>query len=141
MTDMMNLHGFQGQEQPQEAAPVIRTPATIRSQHEAIGSVIEISGGGSRIKIDAQRLRDLASNPDPSVALSGQVGSQVKLECGRKWLLANVRNLKVSAEDEAVVIADFDFRAKATNMISPASWSTSSAASPAIPSPAIACTR
>ena len=109
MTDMMNLHGFQGQEQPQEPAPVIRAPAPIRSQHEPIGSVIEISGGGSRIRIEAQRLRDLASDPDPSVALSGQVGSQVKLECGRKWLLANVRNLQVSAEDEAVILADIDF--------------------------------
>ncbi|MDP8914222.1 MAG: DUF87 domain-containing protein [Pseudomonadota bacterium] len=109
MTDMINLHGFQGQEQPGETAPVIRAPAPVRNQHEPIGSVIEISGGGSRIRIEAQRLRDLASDPDPSVALSGQVGSQVKLECGRKWLLANVRNLKVSAEDEAVVIADIDF--------------------------------
>jgi DNA helicase HerA-like ATPase len=111
MTDMINMHGFQSQgQQPEETAAVRRAPVPLRTQrYEPIGTVIEISGGGSCIRIDGQRLRDLASDPDPSVALSGQVGSQVKLECGRKWLLANVRNLKVSAADESVVLADIDF--------------------------------
>jgi hypothetical protein len=110
MTDMMNLHGFQSQGQPDDPQPVAHTPIPLRSQkYEQIGTVTEISGGGSRIRIDGQRLRALATDPDPSVALSGQVGSQVKLECGRKWLLANVRNLKVSPEDEAVVLAEIDF--------------------------------
>jgi len=110
MTDMMNLHGFQSQGQPDDHQPVAQTPIPLRTQKfEQIGTVVEISGGGSRIRIDGQRLRALATDPDPSVALSGQVGSQVKLECGRKWLLANVRNLKVSPENEGVVLAEIDF--------------------------------
>ncbi|HLL59580.1 MAG TPA: DUF87 domain-containing protein, partial [Allosphingosinicella sp.] len=74
-----------------------------------IGSVTEISGGGARIKIEGRRLRELASDPDPSVALSGQVGSQVKLESGRRWLLANVRNLRMMEGDGDFVMADIDF--------------------------------
>jgi len=112
MTDMINLHGFQAQGGPVEAipVPVAPPPPPLRSQkYEPIGMVTEVSGGGSRIRIDAQRLRDLADDADPSVAVSGQVGSQVKLECGRKWLLANVRNLRVSGEDSNLVEADIDF--------------------------------
>jgi hypothetical protein len=110
MTDMMNLQGFQAQGVSEEPFPIQPAPVPLRSQrYEAIGHVVEISGGGSRIRIDGQRLRDVGNDPDPSVAMSGQVGSQVKLECGRKWLLANVRNLRVSNDDASVVEADIDF--------------------------------
>ncbi|HEY0446442.1 MAG TPA: DUF87 domain-containing protein [Allosphingosinicella sp.] len=108
MTDM-NLHNsFDREDQPaREAAPaVVPVPGIVR--HEPIGSVIEISGGGARVKIDGKRLREIAADPDPSVAMSGQVGSQVKLESGKKWLLANVRNLRLSDSGD-FVHADIDF--------------------------------
>ncbi|HEX8443911.1 MAG TPA: DUF87 domain-containing protein [Allosphingosinicella sp.] len=76
-------------------------------RHEPIGYVTEISGGGAKIQIEGQRLRDLGANPDPSVALSGQVGSQIKLEVGKHWLLANVRNLRTDGAD--LVVAEIDF--------------------------------
>jgi hypothetical protein len=41
-----------------------------------MGVVIEVSGGGARIKVQAKRLHDLGTDPDPSVAMSGQVGSR-----------------------------------------------------------------
>lgn len=120
MTDMMNLHGFQREEQGEEtvrtapaptvAAQTVAAQVPLRTQrYEMIGAVTEIAGGGARIKIDARRLRELAGDADPSVALSGQVGSQVKLESGRRWLLANVRNLKVSDGDGDTVMAEIDF--------------------------------
>ncbi|HEX8526921.1 ATP-binding protein [Allosphingosinicella sp.] len=78
-------------------------------RHEAIGRVIEISGSGAKVEIEGSRLLELTSDPDPSVALSGQVGSQVKLESGRRWLLCNVKSLKVADVDSGRVVAEIDF--------------------------------
>ena len=41
--------------------------------------------------------------------MSGQVGSQIKIACGRRWLLANVRKLRVSDAEAGRVTADIDF--------------------------------
>jgi len=110
MTDMMNLHGFQREEQSDEPVNAVAPQIPLRTQrYEMIGAVTEISGGGARIRIEGRRLKELAGDSDPSVALSGQVGSQVKLESGRRWLLANVRNLKVSDGDSESVMAEIDF--------------------------------
>ncbi len=113
MTDMMNLHGFQRDEHDDAGeVPVASSAAVtplVNQRYQPIGTVIEVSGGGARIRVDGQRLRELATDQDPSVALSGQVGSQVKLECGRKWLLANVRNLKVDENGNDTVTAEIDF--------------------------------
>ena len=48
----------------------------------AIGQVVEIAGSGSQIRIDAAALSALQSHADASVAMSGQVGSQVKMMVG-----------------------------------------------------------
>ncbi|HWH18101.1 MAG TPA: DUF87 domain-containing protein [Allosphingosinicella sp.] len=74
-----------------------------------IGNVIEISGGGARVEIDGNRLRELAGDSDPSVAMSGQVGSQVKLQAGKRWILANVRHLRVADAGGDMVVAEIDF--------------------------------
>jgi hypothetical protein len=112
MTDLHNLHGFERDtdSEPTErsSSPTVATvPVLRRLQHQPIGFVTEISGGGSQIQIEGQRLRELASDPDPSVALSGQVGSQVKLEVGRRWLLANIRTLKMGEGDSLTAEIDF----------------------------------
>jgi uncharacterized protein len=112
MTDMLNPHGFQADESASHSertgptVAVIAQPRTERHAH--IGIVTEISGGGARIQVEGAALRALGQDPDPSVALSGQVGSQVKLEVGKRWLLANVRNLK-TGEGSDTVLADIDF--------------------------------
>ena len=112
MTDMLNPQGFQSDEPatPSErAAPTVAAITQPRTErHAHIGIVTEISGGGARIQVDGAALRALGQDPDPSVALSGQVGSQVKLEVGKRWLLANVRNLK-TGDGSDVVLADIDF--------------------------------
>jgi uncharacterized protein len=111
MTDMMNVHSrslsspFDTVETP---APAPRPSApSIDVVHEAVGRVLTISGSGATIEIDAQRLRDISHDADPSVAMSGQVGSQLKIQANRRWLLANVRSLKVAGD--GVVIAETDF--------------------------------
>ncbi|MFL6788624.1 MAG: ATP-binding protein, partial [Sphingomicrobium sp.] len=73
-----------------------------------IGRVLEIAGSGSRVVMDSGLMVELQGNADPSIAMSGQVGSQVKMKVAGSWLVANVRTLR--AGDEAgTVIANVDF--------------------------------
>ena len=104
MTDI-NMHSMPEPDQPLNYMPAQEPSRAAGPAHAAIGKVIEISGGGARIEIDGRRLREIASDEDPSVAMSGQVGSQVKLEVGKRWLLANVRNLRVTDAEAGVVAA------------------------------------
>jgi DNA helicase HerA-like ATPase len=121
MTDGMNLRTFpMPGEQPESAPtapPAPPVPATVTmsasrpvvAEHEALGQVVEIAGSGAQIEILARRLVELAEDPDPSVAMSGQVGSQIKIASGRRWLLANVRRLRVTDAEAGVVVAEIDF--------------------------------
>lgn len=67
-----------------------------------IGSVIEIAGSNSQIQLDKAMLDQLAQDPDPSIAMAGQVGSQVKIKVGNQWLLASVRSLNFDPASGAV---------------------------------------
>ncbi len=89
------------------------SPASVPSGPVArIGQVVEIAGSGSQARLDAARLAEICSHPDPSIATSGQVGSQVKLVVGNNWLIANVRTLR--AADGGEVIAHIDFLGEGT---------------------------
>ena len=48
----------------------------------SIGQVVEIAGSGSRVMMHADRLEHLMDHPDMSIAMSGQVGSQIKMKVG-----------------------------------------------------------
>jgi len=72
-----------------------------------IGTVTEIAGSGSQIRLDAAAVTALQSHKDPSIAMSGQVGSQIKTVVGNSWLIANVRTLRVGGEGELVAFVDF----------------------------------
>jgi hypothetical protein len=82
-------------------------PAKGTEKLPAIGEVVEIAGSGSQIRIDAKILATLQSHKDPSVAMSGQVGSQVKMIVGANWLIANVRTLRASDGGEVFAHVDF----------------------------------
>jgi len=73
----------------------------------AIGKVLEIAGSGSQVCLDAAELMKLQAHSDPAVAMSGQVGSQVKMVVGTNWLIANVRTMR--ADDGGEIIAHVDF--------------------------------
>jgi DNA helicase HerA-like ATPase len=107
MTDM-NFSASSRPEHSEESLPRVRVAAVDASETSPIGAVIEVSGGGARIRIDGRRLQALSDHDDPSVAMSGQVGSQVKLQSGRRWLLANVRNLKAEGAEDSIY-AEIDF--------------------------------
>jgi len=74
-----------------------------------IGVVLEISGAGSQIALDLQRLNECMEDEDRSVALAGQVGSQIKIRIGDSWLLANVRDQRKDRRNDAGIIAHIDF--------------------------------
>ena len=73
----------------------------------AIGHIVEIAGSGSQIRLDAATVTGFQSHSDPSVAMSGQVGSQVKTVVGNSWLIANVRTLKAGEPGELIAYVDF----------------------------------
>ena len=97
--DEVNSFGEEGQ--APGAAPMKGQPIA------AIGKVLEIAGSGSAICMDAKHLLALQSHSDPSVAMSGQVGSQVKMIVGNSWLIANVRTMR--ADESGEIIANVDF--------------------------------
>lgn len=74
-----------------------------------IGVVLEISGSGSQIALDLQRLNECMRDADPSIALAGQVGSQIKIRVGDAWLLANVRDQRKDRRTDGGILANIDF--------------------------------
>ncbi|MEA1072499.1 DUF87 domain-containing protein [Sphingomonas sp. LY29] len=73
-----------------------------------IGQVLEIAGSGSRVVMDTATLVELQGHEDQSIAMSGQVGSQIKMKVGISWLIANVRTLR-AGDEPGTVIANVDF--------------------------------
>lgn len=74
-----------------------------------IGVVLEVSGSGSQIALDLQRINECMEDADPSIALAGQVGSQIKIRVGEAWLLASVRDQRKDRRTEGGIIAHIDF--------------------------------
>jgi len=74
-----------------------------------IGVVLEVAGAGSRIAIDTQRLTECIDDPDPSIAMTGQVGSQIKIQVGNSWLLASVRDQRQDRRAAGSIVANIDF--------------------------------
>src|SRR3546814_12356055 len=109
MTDMMNFQSLPRDDRPAPAVQSTPTSASplrpLPTRHEAIGSVFEVSGGGARIQISGPRLRELAADAAPSVAMSGQVGSQVKLESGGGWLAVHSPHLRILDHGADLVFA------------------------------------
>jgi len=68
---------------------------------------VEIAGSGSQIRLDAATVTAMQSHKDPSVAMSGQVGSQIKTVVGANWLIANVRTLRAGEAGELIAHVDF----------------------------------
>lgn len=93
---------------PSEIPPIAHVRAK-SADHLKIGEVMEISGSGSQILIDAAKLHALSHDPDPSIAMAGQVGSQVKIRMGRLWLIANVRTQRMHQRESGLIVSQIDF--------------------------------
>ena len=116
MDDQPNLREFAEELSSFSDEPAPR-PAEPQGEILApVGKVVDIAGSGSRIRMDGAMLASLQSHADPAVAMSGQVGSQVKMVVGNNWLIANVRTLCEGGEGE--VIANVDFLGEGTRQAS-----------------------
>lgn len=93
-------------------APADHAPHQDAHQENAdlpIGVVVDITGGGSMVAFDLDRLHECARDSDPTIALSGQVGSQIRIRHGDRWLLASVRDQKQGRRPGEGVLAIIDF--------------------------------
>ncbi|MGD9809903.1 MAG: ATP-binding protein [Sphingobium sp.] len=79
------------------------------STAEAIGAVFQISGGSSQIIVSLECIERLGQHSDPCIAMTGQVGSQVKMRIGSYWIVANLRSMVLDRRDPTRVVADVDF--------------------------------
>jgi len=75
----------------------------------ALGVVSGISGGSARIMLEIEAMEAVSAHPDPSVAMAGQVGSQIKMRVGQRWLVATVRTLSLDTRSARHILADIDF--------------------------------
>jgi len=76
---------------------------------DAIGVVFQIAGGSSQIVIQLDCIDRLSRHADACIAMTGQVGSQVKMRLGSLWIIASVRTMALDRRDPSRVIADIDF--------------------------------
>ncbi|ATI78736.1 ATP-binding protein [Sphingobium yanoikuyae] len=83
--------------------------ASSAGMHQPLGMVFQIAGSSSKILVDPNSLAALAHDPDTCLAMAGQVGSQVKMRVGDRWLIANIRSLMLDRRDGGAIIADIDF--------------------------------
>lgn len=91
-----------------DAAPA--RAAKTENAAQPIGVVLEIAGSASQIALDLQRMTECMADHDPSIALAGQVGSQVKIRTNDGWLLASVRNQRQDRRgDGGNIVAAIDF--------------------------------
>jgi DNA helicase HerA-like ATPase len=110
----MSMHGFDRASpanlQDLDPAIVGERPLIVSGNGaEPIGVILDISGSSSAIALDLQRLQECAEDIDPSVALAGQVGSQIKIRVGRGWLLASVRTQRQDTNSAGGILANIDF--------------------------------
>ena len=111
MSDM-SMNGFSAAQPAQEAdlAASATAPAAFNADNarQPVGVVVEVAGSGTTVALDIQRLEECMADPDPSIAMVGQVGSQIKIKVGNSWLLANVRNQRQDGKVGGV-LAQADF--------------------------------
>src|SRR5881394_1089581 len=113
MDDRPNLREFLNEVSSFQEDEAPATPAKAAGPAPGpIGQVVEIAGSGSQIRLDASVVAAMQSHADPSVAMSGQVGSQIKTVVGTTWLIANVRTMR--ATDDGQVFAHVDFLGEGT---------------------------
>lgn len=95
---------------PRAAQPdVPRDPPPSECALKPIGVVVEVAGAGAGLALDLQRLEECTGDADPTVAMSGQVGSQVKVRVAGGWLLGSIRNQRQDRRVEGGAICHLDF--------------------------------
>ena len=85
-------------------------PAHLRRESDlVIGVVSAISRGSAQVRFDRAAMETMSGQSDASIAMAGQVGSQIKMRVGPRWLVATVRTLALDGHSDAHIQADVDF--------------------------------
>jgi DNA helicase HerA-like ATPase len=92
-----------------QSKPGAQPSAASQSSMHMIGYITEIAGSGSQVALDGTILRNLLNHSDPSIAMAGQVGSQIKIRIGSTWLLASIRTQRLHERDNSAIVAAVDF--------------------------------
>ena len=80
-----------------------------KAAQDVLGFVASISGGSARVMVDIAAMETVSGDADPSVAMAGQVGSQIKMRVGERWIVATVRTLALDNRSANHILADIDF--------------------------------
>ncbi|WP_337828508.1 ATP-binding protein [Pseudonocardia sp. TMWB2A] len=105
--DLSGQNNFQqGFARVEEAPVTVNAPPA--NQH-LIGEVMEVTGSGARVLLDAKLLSQYALSSDPALAMAGQVGAQIKIRVGAVWLLASIRTQAMYERGEGMIVAQIDF--------------------------------
>lgn len=96
------------------ATPAMATATQTGSafMHEGdlvVGLVSAISRGAAQVLLNIAALETMSAQSDAGIAMTGQVGSQIKMRVGQRWLIATVRTLALDGRTEGHVQADVDF--------------------------------
>lgn len=112
----MGMQGFMAPaanlEEAESTSAIFAAPQHALGSENArqpIGFVRDVAGSSSAIALDLARLEQCSSDLDPSVSLSGKVGSQIKIRVGNSWLLASVRTQRQDTSVDGGVVAQIDF--------------------------------
>ena len=103
---------FHAGQPPSDGEPTLLSAVEARAASVGrllIGEVMDIAGSSSQIVLSTEALKFLADSSDSTVAMAGQVGSQVKIRVGQVWLVAGIRNQKMHPRDSGLIIAAVDF--------------------------------
>ncbi len=73
----------------------------------SIGVLLDISGASSRLLLDLAAVSVLANTVHDGEAPAGQVGSLVRLQIGKTWVIASIRSTRL-ADDGLNLIAQVD---------------------------------
>jgi len=85
-------------------------PAPLRREGDlVIGLVSAISRGSAQVLLNSAALETMSGQSDASIAMAGQVGSQIKMRVGQRWLIATVRTLALEGRTDGQIQADVDF--------------------------------
>ncbi|HWK34775.1 ATP-binding protein [Sphingomonas sp.] len=106
MAELLSTHGFDSASQAGSGGAA---SFAARGADLEIGAVFEIAGSSSQVLLDLTRIDSLAQHDDVAIASAGQVGSQIKMQVGSSWLIANIRALRLSETHDNRVIAQVDF--------------------------------
>jgi uncharacterized protein len=74
-----------------------------------IGKVLDISGSSSRIILDKPSVTRLNVAADSCLAMSGQIGSLVKIKVNANWLVASIRTLASVEGNTELMVAHIDY--------------------------------